>query len=54
MPDKKIYTVLFLQALLPYTHINNFSAKKFTHDKKFFKYFFAAGKFSGLKIRLYG
>jgi hypothetical protein len=28
MPEKKIYTDLFLQALLPYTHINTFSAKK--------------------------
>lgn len=54
MPKKKIYTVLFLQALLPYTHINTFSAKNFTYAEKFFKYFFAAGKFSGLKIRLYG
>lgn len=54
MPGKKIYTVLFLQALLPYAHINTFSAKKFTHAEKFFKYFFAAGKFSVLKIRLYG
>lgn len=54
MPEKKIYTVLFLQALLPYTHINTFLAKKIYHSKKFFKYFFAAGKFLGLKIRLYG
>lgn len=28
MPEKKIYTVLFLQTLLPYTHINTFLAKK--------------------------
>ena len=54
MPEKKIYTDLFLQVLLPYTHINTFLAKKFTHAEKFFKYFFAAGKFSGLKIRLCG
>ena len=54
MPEKKIYTDLFLQALLPYTHINTFSAKKIYHSQKFFKYFFAAGKFSELKIRLYG
>ena len=54
MPGKKIYTVLFLQALLPYAHINAIKAKKIYHSQKFFKYFFAAGKFSGLKIRLYG
>ena len=54
MPKKKIYTVLFSQALLPYTHINNFLVKKIYHSQKFFKYFFAAGKFSGLKIRLCG
>ena len=54
MPEKKIYTDLFLQALLPYTHINNFLAKKIYHSQKFFKYFFAASKFSGLKIRLCG
>ena len=35
MPEKKIYTVLFLQALLPYTHINTFLAKKIYHSKKF-------------------
>ena len=28
MLGKKIYKVLFLQALLPYAHINTFSAKK--------------------------
>lgn len=39
MPEKKIYTDLFLQALLPYSHINTFLAKKFTHDKKFFNIF---------------
>ena len=32
-------------------HINT---KKIYHSQKFFKYFFAAGKFSGLKIRLCG
>ena len=47
MPEKKIYTVLFLQALLPYAHINTFSAKKFTHDKKFFKYFLTQVNFHG-------
>ena len=54
MPEKKIYTDLFLQALLPLSHINALKDKKIYHSQKFFKYFFAAGKFSGLKIRLCG
>lgn len=36
MPEKKIYTDLFLQALLPYTHINTIKAKKIYHSQKFF------------------
>ena len=36
MPEKKIYTDLFLQALLPYTHINTFLAKKIYLRRKNF------------------
>lgn len=36
MPEKKIYTVLFLQALLPYAHINTFLAKKIYRQPKIF------------------
>lgn len=47
MPEKKIYTDLFLQALLPYTHINNFLAKKFTIAKNFLNIFSPQVNFRG-------
>ena len=47
MPEKKIYTDLFLQALLPYTHINTFLAKNLPMPKNFLNIFSPQVNFRG-------